>query len=62
MRVCRGGRFPIKALVLTMPARGNLGIIARNKGLGGCFGVVLPVRALEWPYNAGVKIANFQKF
>ncbi len=43
-----------KALVLTMPALGNFGIIARHKGLGGGFGCVLPVRALAWPHNAGV--------
>lgn len=43
-----------KALVLTMPARGNFSIRARHKRLGGGFGVVLPHTAPAWPHNAGV--------
>jgi hypothetical protein len=33
-------------MVLTLPARGNFGILARPKRLGGGFSVVLPLRAL----------------
>jgi hypothetical protein len=42
--------WPNKQMVLTMPARGSFYIIARHTGLGGGFGVVLPVRALAWPH------------
>jgi len=35
----------IKRMVLTLPARGNFGILARHKRLGGSVGLVLPLRA-----------------
>ena len=48
--------WPNKALVLTMPARGSFNMLSRHNGLGGFVGFVLPVRALAWPHNAGVRI------
>jgi hypothetical protein len=41
-------------LVLTSPARGNFGIIARHNGLGGGLSLVLPLKARAWPHNPGV--------
>ena len=47
----------IKSLVLTLPAHSNFDIIARHKGLGGYFGLVLPVRARVGPHKLGVSRA-----
>jgi hypothetical protein len=44
-----------KALVLTVPARGNFGIIARRKRFGGGVGAFLPQRARKRRHNAGVR-------
>ncbi len=46
--------WPNKALVQTAPALCNFEITARHTGLGGSFGVVLPVKARERLHNAGV--------
>jgi hypothetical protein len=38
--------FANKKMVLTLPALSSFDIIARHKGLGGVFSLVLPLRAL----------------
>ena len=49
----------IKRLVTTQKARRSFSIIARSTRFGGGSGIVLPLRALEWPHKRGVRAPLF---